>query len=159
MFDRLAALHQQRWEKRGRAGAFASARFRRFHESLIQRAFPLGAVQLLEVSAGEHTIGLIYNLVHRGKVYFYQAGFNYDDAGRASPGTVTLYHAIQYCSEVGLNEFDFLAGDDQYKKSLSTGCRHLVWAAFRRPHWKFRVLDWLRRVNTLAKHSGRRSAL
>jgi CelD/BcsL family acetyltransferase involved in cellulose biosynthesis len=149
--ERLADLHQQRWVKRGRPGAFASTRFRSFHGALIRRVFSSGAIQLLRVSAGDETVGVLYNFVYRGKVYFYQSGFRYEEDGRSSPGMVTLYHAVQYCRDAGFDEFDFLAGDDLYKRSLSTGSRPLVWVVFRKPRLKFHVLGWLRRLKGLAE--------
>lgn len=150
MMDRLADLHQQTWAKRGRTVTFASARFRSFHRALVRRSFPQGAIQLLHVLAGEETVGLLYNFVYRGKVYFYQSAFRYGDDKRWSPGMVTLYHAVQHCLDAGLEEFDFLAGDDRYKKSLSTNSRPLVWTVFRKPKVKFLVIGCLRRMKHLA---------
>jgi Acetyltransferase (GNAT) domain len=149
MINRLADLHQKTWAERGREGTFASARFRGFHRALVSRSFQRGAIQLLEVLAGEETVGLLYNFVYRGKVYFYQSAYNYEDR-RSSPGMVTLYHAVQHCLDAGLEEFDFLAGDDGYKKSLSTNSRRLVWAVFRKPKVKFKLIGCLSQLKHLA---------
>lgn len=146
MLDFLAALHHRRWSSRGLPGAFASERFLHFHRSLIRRCFDQGFIQLLKVAAGEEAIGTLYNFVYQGKVYFYQSGFRYSDDKRLSPGTVTLFSAIQYCIDSGLDEFDFLAGDDFYKRSLSTDSRTLIWAVFRRPGLKSSIIDCLRRT-------------
>jgi CelD/BcsL family acetyltransferase involved in cellulose biosynthesis len=126
-----------------------------FHRSFIRKTFPLGTVQLLRVMAGSNTVGLVYNLVHRGKVYFYQCGYNYTADRRLSPGTVSLALVIQYCLDRGFLEFDFLAGEAPYKASLSTGSRSLVWATFRRPGprvWAYGVARGLK--NRFRSYSG-----
>ncbi|MGH9434561.1 MAG: GNAT family N-acetyltransferase, partial [Terriglobia bacterium] len=48
--EALSVLHQRTWERRGQPGAFADANFRRFHHALIDRGFPKGEVDLLEIS-------------------------------------------------------------------------------------------------------------
>jgi CelD/BcsL family acetyltransferase involved in cellulose biosynthesis len=146
MLEELAELSRQRWPGRGQ-NAFASPRFMAFHRSLIRKCFAGGGVQMLRVTAGARTVGLIYNLAHRGKVYFYQCGFQYTGDKRTSPGTVTLWQAIQWSLNAGFDDYDFLAGEDRYKQCLATGSRRLVWAVFRKPTVKLRTLDWLRRVN------------
>lgn len=144
--DELAELNRHRWAGRER-GAFDSPRFVAFHRSLIRQCFSQRTVQLLRVTAGQETVGLIYNFVHRGKVYFYQCGFQYTGDKRVSPGTVTFSQVIRYCLSEGFDDYDFLAGEARYKQCLSTGSRRLVWAVFRRPRLKLRVLDQLRHIN------------
>src|SRR5262249_52886531 len=153
--NRLADLNQMKWARRGLAGAFASARFRGFHRALVTRSFQHGTIQLLHVLAGDETVGLLYNFVYRGKVYFYQSAFSYAEDNRSSPGTVTLYHAVRHCLDAGLEEFDFLAGADSYKKSLSTNSRQLVWTVFRKPKLKFHALGCLRRLHHLSQRARR----
>jgi CelD/BcsL family acetyltransferase involved in cellulose biosynthesis len=113
---------------------------------LIEKSVLKGGVQLLRVTAGQHLLGIVYNLAHEGRVYFYQCGYNYPDDKRLSPGLVTLSYAIQYCLGAGFEDYDFLSGFASYKQRLSTGGRTLIWAALRRPSVKLRVLDGLRSV-------------
>ena len=132
MLDELAVLNSKHFESLGRRGIWNSSRFAAFHRSFIHKSFALGKIQMLRVSAGPETIGLLYNLVHRNKAYFYQCGYNYTADKRLSPGVVTLALAVDYCLQAGLNEFDFMAGDSAYKEWMSTGCRRLAWTRFRR---------------------------
>jgi len=145
MLTELSRLHQERWSSLGKLGAFSSERFRLFHKTLICRSFASGAIQLLHVKAGNSTIGYIYNFIDAGKVYFYQSGFDYTNK-RLSPGLVVHVCAVQHCLDQGLLEYDFLAGDSQYKRSLSTNTHRLVWAEFRRRNWKIKSLDVMRRI-------------
>ena len=148
MLNELAGLHQQSWVARGKPGVFSSELFFRFHRNLIARTFADGSIQMIRVSAGASPIGLLYNHVHRAKVYFYQSGLAYADK-KLSPGTVSLFKAIEYCLEQrGLKTFEFMAGDSQYKRVLSTAARQLVTAVSYRPGWKNRLWQVLRSKST-----------
>lgn len=134
-FGLLRELHGIRWQKSGQAGAFSSPARLRFHENLISRGVPAGTVKLVRISVGGTTIGVTYNLVSRGVVNFYQAGFLGTQDPQLKPGLVSHCLAIRRFAEMGLKEYDFLAsapGESQYKQSLSTGSRSLTWATFSR---------------------------
>jgi CelD/BcsL family acetyltransferase involved in cellulose biosynthesis len=149
LFRELVRLHQETWTSRGEPGAFGAARVREFHERLIARAAPRGAVQLLRVSAGGATIGVLYQFLDNGRVYFYQSGLNYTGDNRYKPGLVTHAAAIEYWRTRGLGEYHFLAGEDfdvRYKRSLATDARTLGWLTFQRRSLKLRAIARLRRV-------------
>jgi CelD/BcsL family acetyltransferase involved in cellulose biosynthesis len=149
MLEELIALHQAVWVERGQRGAFTSPRIRAFHEGLIRRALPRGGVQLLRVSAGDEVIGVLYYFIERGRVHFYQSGLRYRSDNRYKPGFVTHALAIRYWTARGLDEYDFLAGNDagaRYKQSLSTGSRPLGWIIFQRPGVKLAAIALLRRL-------------
>jgi hypothetical protein len=143
-FEELVDLHQRSWRARGQPGAFRSSHKLDFHRTLIRRGHAGGSIQLLRVAAGDHVIGLLYNFVRTGKVYFYQSGFNYGPG--LHPGYVTFVMAIRYCLQQGFDEFDFLAGRQQYKESLATNSRDLTWIVFRRSNLKMSTLAFLRRL-------------
>jgi CelD/BcsL family acetyltransferase involved in cellulose biosynthesis len=132
LLHELAALHTASWNARGKLGVFASPLFLDFHERLVGKAFDRGMIQLLRVAAGEATIAALYSFVHGGKANFYQSGFRLETDKRVKTGLVAHTWAIEHCRSRGLVEYDFLAGDSQYKSSLATGVRHLTWLVFRR---------------------------
>lgn len=140
MFEELANLNRRRWAALGRRTAFEMPRFLMFHRNLIRRCFAEHSIQLLRLKAGDHTVGILYNLISGGRVHFYQCGYGYEPETHRSPGLITHAYAIQHCIERGLEDWDFLSGDSQFKQSLSTGSRSLVWASFRRPNLKTRIL-------------------
>lgn len=150
IFTRLADLHQAAWQVRGWPGVFASPQFTGFHRRLIQAVFEHNQILLVEVCAGAEVIGALYSFLHRGRVYFYQSGLRYTTDGRLKPGLLTHYLTIRYCLEQSvLNEYDFLAGDSQYKRSLSTASRPLRWIVVRRltvPSVLYRSLRWVKRT-------------
>lgn len=143
-FEHMRRMHQARWIERGENGAFGGGCVLDFHRLLIRRGFPKGSIQMLRVSAGTQTIGILYNFVQHGKVYFFQSGFNYKLGKNCKPGIVTHALAIQHCLDAGFSDYDFLAGDARYKRSLSTDCRPLEWVVFSRPGMRLAVIELLR---------------
>lgn len=146
-FERLVQLHRQRRAALGQPSSFDTPHSLSFHRRLIGAALPRGEVQLLRVRAGEHDIGCLYSFVHRGRVSLYQSGYDYAriDA-RFSPGLVTLAAGIEHNARLGLDCFDFLAGDAFYKRTLATGSEPLYWVELHRDGPMLRAEEALRRT-------------
>jgi len=147
MLDELITLHDAHWKSKGHAGGFANDWRRRFHTAYIRAAFPHGAVQLLKVTAGGETIGVLYNLIANGKVNFYQSGLRYETDGHFKPGLVVHHLAIMHCLALGMSEYDFLISgpnEGRYKSSLSNKCRKLGWLTLYRPGWRQRYFSVMR---------------
>ncbi|HEX2943378.1 MAG TPA: GNAT family N-acetyltransferase [Rhodopila sp.] len=127
--DEMATLHQATWRARGQPGSFSRPFFRRFHQALIEAGFQQGSALPLHVSAGNVTIGILYNFVWRGRMLAYQSGFAYT-AGvtHARPGLTSHHAAMRLALEKGLDLYDFLAGDARYKRSLATAEARQFWA-------------------------------
>lgn len=129
LFECMVTLHTATWNSRGMPGAYADEFIVRFHRALLARAVPRGELDLMRIAAGSETIGVLENFRTRGLVYAYQSGF-----GRAAvhphakPGLTCHCVAIQHALSTGADEYDFLAGDSQYKQSLSSCRRTLHWA-------------------------------
>lgn len=116
----LIELHQQRWASLGKPGAFASDYFEHFHRKLIETRFSTGEIQMLSFATSDKCIGYLYNFVYAGVVYYYQSGFSYESSSSARPGIVCHYLAVTKNLNEGRQLYNFLAGDSQYKRSLST---------------------------------------
>ena len=127
-FRALVQLHRARWRGRGRQGAFTD-RTIRFHEELVERGLARGEVELLRIGAGERLLGYLLNFVGSGVVHNYQSGFNYADAGAHEKPGLTSHHAAidHYLRRPQLRRYDFLAGADRYKRSLSDESVPLSW--------------------------------
>lgn len=124
----LKALHQPYWTARGKPGAFANPHFARFHQALIARALPRGEAVLLRVEAGEQLVGYLYNFRLGGRECAYQSGFAYGAAPpHGKPGLTCHHAAIARARAEGVASYDFLAGEDRYKRSLATGTARLHW--------------------------------
>lgn len=147
-FEELVVLHSEWWRARGQPGAFSSRRFRDFHRLLIERALPRDHIQLLRIWAGDQVLGVLYNFVLGGRVCYYQSGLRSGTQNRLKPGLVAHACAVEHCRRAGLLEYDFLAGQSRYKKSLATHSRRLVWLVFRRPGMKLAVIEAFRGIKS-----------
>ncbi len=123
----LHSLHAERWSGEGERGVFASTRFARFHDEVMSQ-FLTGAdgqLDLLWLAVKGEPIAAAYNIVFRGKVYFYQSGRKLDVPKQVKPGISLHAPAIQRSIVLGHREYDFLNGASQYKLKLATATRPL----------------------------------
>lgn len=161
MLDELIVLHETHWKSKGHTGGFSNDWRRSFHKSYIRAALHHGATQLLRVTAGGETIGVLYNLVANGKVNFYQSGLRYEKDGHFKPGLVVHHLAIMYCLEQGLSEYDFLISgpnEGRYKSSLSNSHRRLGWLTLYRPGWRRQYFSIIRSIRSRVTRNAARAA-
>lgn len=148
-FEALILLHDLYWRGRGQPGAFSNAFTQRFHRRLIEAGLASRQIQLLSIFAGDQPIGYLYNFVYRGRVMSYQSGFDYAQDPKLKPGLVCHALAVEHNSVRGAHTYDFLMGDSQYKRSLSTHQDEMVWIDVRRPLLRFVIEDLLRSMKAL----------
>ncbi|WP_144299645.1 GNAT family N-acetyltransferase [Elioraea rosea] len=130
----LMDLHGETWRRRGKPGAFAGPFARRFHAALTAKALARGELDLLRLSAGGDVVGYLYNLRLRGRVSAYQSGLvAAAEGGHEKPGLTLHVLAIERSLAGGDVAYDFLAGDDRYKRSLATESADLAWADLAAP--------------------------
>lgn len=144
---KLTDLHQSRWTAKGEAGVFSGNFFVAFHRRLIARCLPRGEVQLLRVRAGERDIGYLYSFIRGPRLYVYQSGFDYgllQKHGR--PGLITHTLAIQHNASLGFDAYDLMAGESQYKSTLSTVCETMSWVVLRKPALRFKLENGLKEL-------------
>ena len=145
-FENLASLHTASWNARGKPGVFGSRLFRDFHERLIRRLLPSGRVSLLEIASGDLKLAVLYSFVYAGASLFYQSGLRLEADKRVKIGLVAHAGAIEHCRAAGLARYDFLAGGDQYKKSLAGHSRPQSWLVLRKRSVKLETIDLLRKA-------------
>jgi CelD/BcsL family acetyltransferase involved in cellulose biosynthesis len=121
----LESLHAQRWNAAGGPSLFDSDRFRAFHRRVMPDLFGRGELELLWLEAHGEPVAASYNVVHAGKVYFYQGGRRMDLPKRIRAGIALHAYAIRRAIEKGRREYDFLAGSARYKLDLATDSRPL----------------------------------
>ena len=119
-------MHQYSWNRRGQPDAFLSHFSNRFHTNLVEFGYSSGEIQLLEVKAGSKTFGYLYNFVLDGMVTNYQSGFLYEEDGKFKPGLLSHALAIEYNRRLGHRSYDFLMGDQQFKRSLTVDHAKMV---------------------------------
>jgi CelD/BcsL family acetyltransferase involved in cellulose biosynthesis len=122
----LKRLHTERWGAEGRNGVFGSPRFAKFHDEVMPLLLAAGALELFWLAVRGEPVAIVYNIVWKGKVYFYQCGRKIDVPKGVRPGIVIHAHAIRRAIAHGRREYDFLGGASRYKVQLATGARPLL---------------------------------
>lgn len=156
-FREMVDLHQSTWEARGETGAFADPRVRAFYEDLIESTTEERSgfrTDMVRVGFGDRAVGILLNFSYKGRVAFYQSGLAYDEDRRLKPGLVTHAQAIALSAKRGDKEYDFLGGEEesvQYKRSLSSDSRTLVWGQLQVDTWKSDVIRRLRKVRGVVR--------
>jgi CelD/BcsL family acetyltransferase involved in cellulose biosynthesis len=112
--DILFEQHKLRWRKRGLPGAFIG-RAQKFHHAWGRLAIREGWLWLSILKLEGEPIGAIYAMRMGQTCYFYQAGFD-PSKGSISPGTLLVASTIRRAIEEELDYFDFLRGDEPYKR-------------------------------------------
>ena len=139
MLNELAFLHQREWTKRGKPGSFSNKYFYQFHQEIIQKRFSSKEIQILHIYNEKTTIGFLYNFIYNNNVLFYQSGLNYSTENTYRPGIVSHYYAILHNAKKELTNYDFLAGDSTYKKSLSTNSQKVYWVRMIKNYNRFKL--------------------
>lgn len=115
-FEVLVELHQRRRNSLGQAGCFASERFLKFHQSIIEQFLELGRLRMLWLELEGRPAAIEYGLVGNDTVYYYQGGFDPDLSDRR-PGWLAFSGSLKLAIEQGYRKFDFLRGNEPYKAS------------------------------------------
>jgi CelD/BcsL family acetyltransferase involved in cellulose biosynthesis len=146
----LQRLHQAYWTARGKPGAFANPFFTAFHRRLVREALSRKEVELARISSEKGALGYLYQFRKNGHVYSYQSGFHYEQDNRLKPGLVSHRLAIEHSLSTGDAVYDFLAGDDRYKRSLATHGGQLFWLTLQKRRLAFSLERRLRAAKRLA---------
>ncbi|HRK20381.1 MAG TPA: GNAT family N-acetyltransferase [Fimbriimonadaceae bacterium] len=113
--DFFFEAHKKRWSKRGLPGAFLGSKIRDFHREWAVLAAEREWLWMSRLELEGKPVGAIYAMRKGGTCFFYQSGF--DPAHSAiSPGTLLVASTIRRAIEEGLSQFDFLRGDEPYKR-------------------------------------------
>jgi CelD/BcsL family acetyltransferase involved in cellulose biosynthesis len=128
-FTRVVARTQAELAEGSRDdGVFASERFTRFHDEVMAALLdsPDGKLELQWLVVDGHPVVVLYNIVYRGRVYFYQSGRKLDVPKGVKLGLAAHALALGAAIDDGHAEYDFLAGESQYKRQLALAKHALV---------------------------------
>jgi CelD/BcsL family acetyltransferase involved in cellulose biosynthesis len=108
------ALHRRRWRAKGLPGAFVGRRARTFFDA-CQRLQRSGNLWLATLFYHERVAGSLVAFRTPKTVWFYQCGFDPVENSH-SPGTALIAAATRRAILEGVHAFDFLRGDEAYKR-------------------------------------------
>jgi CelD/BcsL family acetyltransferase involved in cellulose biosynthesis len=139
VWESIAPYHLARWgDKTGESG-FANPDFVRFHQSFIRTNWKIGGVDLIVLKAGDEVIAIFYNFLYRNRVYFYLAGIRSESDNRLKPGMLGHALCVEDYLDRGFDFYDFMGGEERYKRQLGVRHQYLVRAGLQRNRLKLRA--------------------
>jgi len=111
----LFSLHQEVKQSVGLRGAFATQEKRYFHNLLARRLLALDRLLLCELLIADEVVASIYCFRFQNRVSFYQTGYSLRFA-QYRPGQQLMAYTVLIAIEKGYEIFDFLRGDEDYKR-------------------------------------------
>ena len=149
-FVELGKLNKKRFNDKKQKGVWDYPKLVNMHRAFLDRYFEKGLAEVVRVRAGDTTIGYLYNFLFRGRVYYYMGGFVYHTDNKLRPGMVTHAEAIlHYAKERDFEYYDFLAGNQPYKKRLSNETMQMMHVTITRPCLKYSLS---RKISTIRKY-------
>jgi CelD/BcsL family acetyltransferase involved in cellulose biosynthesis len=115
VIDSFFKLHSKRWRKRGLPGSFATKQLKSFHHEATSNLAREGFLRLTVLEVDSEIVGVLYGMQVGATRFFYQCGFDPEHKA-LSPGTLLVAKAINQAIEEGCELFDFLRGDEPYKR-------------------------------------------
>lgn len=143
-FHQLGELHQQYWAGKGKPGSFANRKWVEFHTRIISDHSD--KVQLIRISFGDHILGYLYNLSDNMIAYSLQSGFRYSDNKNDRPGIISHFLVTNDYIRQSYRRYEFLAGESQYKQSLSNGYHEFMWKLIQRKTVKSGIENTMLRI-------------
>jgi Acetyltransferase (GNAT) domain len=141
----LAKLHSIKWNKTSSdQEGFALPAFYAYQQDLVKTSFAKNQLQMLRLSAGERPLAYLYNFIYQKNCLFYMSGIDYADTEEFKPGLLAHWYAIEKNLAEGNHTYDFLAGTNRYKESLSSDINNRVCLVIRRPDIRFKLEDLVR---------------
>lgn len=120
--DAFFQQHINRWENTVTPSTFYNERDRQFFRQLIRQLLPKGWTRLAYLNLNCWPIALFLGFEYNNSLSHHRP--SYDQMySKYSPGRVIIYHAVKYCIEKGLREFDLLAGMEPYKLVMTNRIR------------------------------------
>ena len=119
----LAELNRERWQDTG--ASFRTERYRQFHSVLAQRLAERNWLWLSVLTLDGQPIAARYDFAYGGKVWCMQGGWK-PSLQNLNPGMIMTGEVIEWAIGRGFREYDFLGGEDHYKRRWASGERTLV---------------------------------
>jgi CelD/BcsL family acetyltransferase involved in cellulose biosynthesis len=148
----LMALHAQRWDGTGEGsgGAFRDPRSARLQRRFAGEMAQQQRLWLTTLDVDGRPAAAWYGFTSGDTVYFYQGGRD-PRWERESVGLVLMGLMIQRAIERGYRAFNFLRGDDSYKRQWTSSRRMTGEAVIFRSGWGGL---WLRALDAVAELRG-----
>lgn len=95
--------------------AFMTPEMQRFFHYAARRMLDAGYLHLTFLTLNGVKAATYFSFEYKGHLLLYNSGYDTDEFSHLSPGWVLLAYLIQHSIAEGLQVFDFLQGDEEYK--------------------------------------------
>ena len=118
-------LHQQRWIRKGKSGAFKEKAFRKLYVDLAKLMAEKDWLRLYFLIVDNKPVATLFAYEYNKKMYGQLTGFDpkYSVYG---VGNILILNVLKECIKKGIEEFDFLQGDDSYKFKWTKKYRNTI---------------------------------
>lgn len=120
-FPVLVSLHNERKVAQGVKSEFSRPGRLDFHERAAVKLSESGAAFIATLESEREIVSVAYCLRDTKSVYYFQTGMSVSGAALGA-GSTLLYMLIRWAANHGYEWFDFLKGDEDYKKPWATDC-------------------------------------
>lgn len=120
----LFVLHEERASQKGIDSSFTNEATMRFHTALLQR-MSHDELFLRGLCVGDEIIAGLYAFRIGSRTFLYQLG-HAPAWAHLSPGVAIVTESIREAIELGCTEYNFLQGDEPYKRNWARRSRSLL---------------------------------
>ena len=144
---RFVDVHRRRWDARTDAmqGQLVDPARQAFLLDAARALDSAGHLRLTTLQAGDDTAAANLDYEFAGRLYMFKAAFD-PGYGRYAPGHLLVSHVFDEGLARGVDEFDFMRGDHEYKRGWTNRERHLVTVRLTRPGLNGYVAGWRTRA-------------
>ena len=144
-FDKARRLHMMSREQKGQASSFERQGYVAFHRELSRVIEPQGKLYLKFLMRGTEPVSFRYGFLSGDVYYDYQTGYD-PIVAKQRPGFLIVALIIQDLISRGIKRFDFLRGDEGYKRHWAPLTRRTSSYYAFPPGFKSRVYHTLLRL-------------
>lgn len=114
--EQLIRLHSLRWQRRGEPGTIESNNAGEFLRSVSETMSDNGLLRLFWIAWGDKIVAVSLGFEWKSEIFSYLSAFdpNYEPLGF---GRILLYESLQRLWNGGVIKWNFLRGEEEYKRS------------------------------------------
>jgi len=111
--DEFFSMHYRRWKMNPDDPSLA--KLERYEKEVMQLLSQKGMLRLFFLNHDGKRISAMFMYDYHGKRYFHKGAYD-PDYKESRAGSLILYESIKDAFQCGLQSYDFLRGDEEYKK-------------------------------------------
>lgn len=149
----ISALHIEKWGPTIHGSGFNNPIFVDFHQNILINDQSNQYTRLYRLRHNGKSLGYVYLLINSNTWSFYLSAIEFHEDPKIKVGLLLHSMIIEQAIAVGVKTYDFLAGEAQYKKSLSnTLATEQKLVCFYRPTFYMLIREQLRKLKNLYHH-------